>query len=361
MSLAGFRNEPLAELRRAWVRDGLSEALAALDAELPLSVPVRVGGDRRDAPAPLASTDPGAPERIVATAAAATSEEVDAAVRAAQAAQPAWSALGAARRAEVLSRAAALLRERKPRLTALAVRECAKPWDQADADVGEAIDFLEYYARGAVELERGEALVQLPGERNTLAYRPRGVAAVIAPWNFPLAIPCGMTAAALATGNAALLKPAEQSPGCGGELARALLDAGVPPGVLALLPGEGAVGAALTEHPGVHVIAFTGSGAVGRQILQTAARLAPGQQHVKRVVAEMGGKNAIVVDADADLDDAVPAIAYSAFGFAGQKCSACSLVLADRAVAPALRERLEGLLSTLVVDQAQRFGVDVPP
>lgn len=355
-----FINEPLLELRRPWVRDGLSDALATLDRRPPLRVPVLVGGDARDAPT-LESTDPGAPDRVVAVATAATADDVEAAVAAARAGQPGWARRGAAARAEILRRAAEILRARRPALTALAVREAAKPWAEADGDVCEAIDFLEYYAGQAELLDRGEEVVSLPGERNRMSYRPRGVAAVIAPWNFPLAIPCGMTAAALVTGNAVLLKPAEQSPGCGHELVRALHEAGVPVDVLALLPGEGDVGAALVAHPAVAVIAFTGSGAVGQEILRRASDVVPGQRHLKHVVAELGGKNCIVVDADADLDDAVPAIAYSAFGFAGQKCSACSRVLVHATLADALTERLHGLLDTLTVDQATRFGVDVPP
>jgi RHH-type proline utilization regulon transcriptional repressor/proline dehydrogenase/delta 1-pyrroline-5-carboxylate dehydrogenase len=355
-----FLNEPLLELRRPWVREGLRDALAVLDRQPPLRVPVIVGGEVRDAPS-LTSTDPGDPSRVVAQATVATPADVDAAVEAARRGQPAWARRSAAQRAAVLRAAAAILRARRPALTALAVREAAKPWAEADGDVCEAIDFLEYYADQAELLDRGEDVVSLPGERNRMTYRPRGIAAVIAPWNFPLAIPLGMTAAALVTGNAVLLKPAEQSPGCGAELVRALHEAGVPGDVLALLPGEGEVGAALVEHPAVSVIAFTGSGAVGQQILRRAGDVGPGQHHLKHVVAEMGGKNCIVVDSDADLDDAVPAIAYSAFGFAGQKCSACSRVLVHEALAEPLLQRLHGLLDTLTVDQATRFGVDVPP
>lgn len=355
-----FRNEPLLELRRASERERLSAALAALDRTLPLSVPTIVGGERRKA-ASLASTDPGRPDRVVAEAAAATPAEVDAAVAAAGEAARAWGARPAAERAEVLARAAGHLRARRHELAALAVRECAKPWAEADADVCEAIDFLEYYAAEAVRLDAGPALVQLPGERNTLHYRPRGVVAAIAPWNFPIAIATGMAAAGLATGNAVCLKPAEQSPGCALAIVEALLAAGVPAGAIALLPGEGDVGAALVAHPGVHTIAFTGSGAVGLEILRRAAEPSPGQRHLKRVIAEMGGKNCIVVDADADLDDVVPALLYSAFGFAGQKCSAASRALVHERVAGALTERLVGALDTLLVGQAETFGIDVPP
>jgi RHH-type proline utilization regulon transcriptional repressor/proline dehydrogenase/delta 1-pyrroline-5-carboxylate dehydrogenase len=261
----------------------------------------------------------------------------------------------------VLDGAADLLRERRHAIAALEVRECAKPWAEADADVCEAIDFLTYYARGAVELTDGPLLLQVPGERNTTRYEPRGVAAVIAPWNFPLAIPAGMTAAALAMGNAVVLKPAEQSPAVAAELVRALHDAGVPPAALAFLPGEGETGAALVRDPAVDLIAFTGSGAVGLEIVKTAAETPAGQDHVKRVIAEMGGKNCIIIDSDADLDDAIPAIVDSAFAFAGQKCSAASRVLAHEAVAETLIARLAGATDSLIVGQAESFATDVPP
>ncbi len=357
---APFHNEPLIELRRAGERDRLTHALADLDAAGPVAVPVVIDGDRRDEPS-LASTDPGDPERLVAHATEATTADVHRAVSAATTAARAWGSRPAAERAAILVRAAGVLRNRRHKLAALAVREVAKPWAEADADICEAIDFLEYYARESVALEAGPQLVQLPGERNTLTYRPRGVVAVIAPWNFPLAIATGMTAAALATGNAVCLKPAEQSPGCAYALVQALLEAGLPPGAIALLPGAGEVGAALVEHPGVHTIAFTGSGAVGLQILRTAAEVVPGQRHLKRVVAEMGGKNCVIVDADADLDDVVPGLLASAFGFAGQKCSAASRALVHERAFDALAERMRGALDTLLVGQASRFGVDVGP
>jgi RHH-type proline utilization regulon transcriptional repressor/proline dehydrogenase/delta 1-pyrroline-5-carboxylate dehydrogenase len=355
-----FVNEPLLELRRASQRELLLAALDSLDQSLPIAVPVLVGSDRRHG-STLPSVDPGAPDRLVARASVATVDEVDAAVTAAGAAARDWSAWPATERAMVLARAAGGLRARRHELAALAVRECAKPWPEADADVCEAIDFLEYYAREAVALEGGRTLVQVPGERNTLHYRGRGVVAVIAPWNFPLAIATGMTAAALATGNAVCLKPAEQSPACALAVVEALLAAGVLAGALALLPGHGSVGAALVAHPGIHTIAFTGSGAVGAEILRKAAEPVPGQRHLKRVVAEMGGKNCVIVDADADLDDVVPGVLSSAFGFAGQKCSAASRVLVHERIADALAERLRVALDTLLVGQADTFGVDVPP
>jgi len=359
-TLPSFVNEPVLELRRAPVRAQLQDALAGLSGKLPLRVPVMVGGSERSG-GELLSTDPGAPDNVVAVAARATDADVSDAVDEAERGFRAWRALPAEDRAATLVRAAAWLRERRLELAALEVRECAKPWPEADADVCEAIDFLEYYARGAIELAAGPSLLQVPGERNEMSYGPRGVVAVVSPWNFPLAIPCGMTSAALATGNAVVLKPAEQSPGCAFMLVQALRAGGVPPSVISLLPGEGDAGAALVAHPGVHTIAFTGSMPVGVEIARAAAEVAPGQRHLKRVVSELGGKNCVIVDSDADLDEAVPAIVSSAFVYAGQKCSAASRVLVHEAIADQLIDRVAGAASVLVVGQADRLDTDVPP
>lgn len=357
---APFANEPVLELRRSTVRAGLTDALARVDAELPLDVPVRIGDEARRGDG-LLSTDPGAPDRVVARAAAATEADVEAAVAQARQGLAQWRAVSAADRARALRGAAAWMRERRLELAALEVRECAKPWLEADADVCEAIDFLEYYARGAVRLAEGRELLQVPGERNELAYAPRGVAAVISPWNFPLAIPCGMTSAALATGNSVVLKPAEQSPALAERLVQALRAGGVPPAALSLLPGQGEIGAALVRHPDVHVIAFTGSLPAGREIVCSAAEVRDGQRHFKSVVAELGGKNCVIVSSDADLDEAVPAIVGSAFAYAGQKCSAASRVLVSEPIANQLLERLAGAVQVLEVGQAQVLGIDVPP
>jgi RHH-type proline utilization regulon transcriptional repressor/proline dehydrogenase/delta 1-pyrroline-5-carboxylate dehydrogenase len=271
-----FANEPILELRRAPVRATLDEAIRAHDARPPLKVPVWIGADQRHGEE-LVSTDPGKPERVVATAAKATPQDVDAALQAAQRGSKGWAATPAQERADALVRAAQWLRERRLEAAALAVRESAKPWPEADADICEAIDFLEYYARGALDIAQGAPLLQVPGERNTMSYGPRGVVAVISPWNFPLAIPLGMVAAGLATGNAVVLKPAEQSPGCALMIFRALREGGVPADAVSLLPGEGDVGAALVKDPRVHTIAFTGSGAVGLEIVRESAEIRPGR------------------------------------------------------------------------------------
>jgi RHH-type proline utilization regulon transcriptional repressor/proline dehydrogenase/delta 1-pyrroline-5-carboxylate dehydrogenase len=359
-TLAPFTNEPILELRRAAVRAQLPGALEQVDRELPLSVPVLIGRESR-AGDEIISTDPGNPERVVAMAAAASEAELEAAVAEAQRGFGTWSATGVQERAAALIGAAAWMRERRMELAALEVRECAKPWPEADADVAEAIDFLEYYARGAIELDAGPDLVQVTGERNELRYWPRGVAAVVSPWNFPIAIPAGMTAAALVTGNTVVLKPAEQSPGCGLRIVQALRAGGVPESALALLPGEGNVGAALVANPHVETIAFTGSLQVGLEIIRSAAEVRPGQLAIKRVIAELGGKNCVIVDSDADLDEAVPAIVSSAFVYAGQKCSAAARVLVHEAIAEALIERIAGAVRVLVVGQAERLETDVPP
>ncbi|MGZ4184219.1 MAG: aldehyde dehydrogenase family protein [Solirubrobacteraceae bacterium] len=360
MSLPPFANEPILELRRASVRAGLDDAIARVDAQLPLRVPVMIDGDERFEEQ-LVSTDPGEPDRVVARSAHATEAEVDAAVQTARRGFAEWAGRSAEERADALVRAAAWMRERRLELAALEVRECTKPWPEADADVCEAIDFLEYYARGAIELAASPELVQVPGERNELRYVARGVAVVVAPWNFPIAIPCGMTAGALATGNTVVLKPAEQSPGCALRIVQALRAGGVPPEAISLLPGEGDVGAALVRHRDVQTIAFTGSQPVGLEIIRTAADVVPGQRHLKQVVAELGGKNCVIVDADADLDEAVPGIVSSAFIYAGQKCSAAARVLVHEAIADQLVDRVAGAVSVLDVGQADRLATEVPP
>jgi RHH-type proline utilization regulon transcriptional repressor/proline dehydrogenase/delta 1-pyrroline-5-carboxylate dehydrogenase len=359
-ALPPFRNEPVLDLRRAAHRDELLEGLAWLDERLPLPAPIWIGAERRDG-RDLVSTDPADPERVVATAPVATPLEVTAAVSAAELGYRRWAAVPAGERAAVLARAAAWLRERRATLAALCVREAGKPWAEADADVCQAIDVLEFYARGAVALSRGRALFQVPGERNTLFYGPRGVVAVVAPWTDPLAVGAGMVAAALATGNAVVFKPAEQTPLCGFVLAEALRDAGVPPEAIALLQGGSETGAALVRDPRVATIAFTGTTEAGLDVLRAAGHVAPGQRHVKRPVVEMGGKNCVIVDGDADLDVAVAAIVRSAFTFAGQTCAAASRVLVHETLADALLAGLAAAVGALQVGPPEAFGTDVGP
>jgi RHH-type transcriptional regulator, proline utilization regulon repressor / proline dehydrogenase / delta 1-pyrroline-5-carboxylate dehydrogenase len=324
---ASFVNEPVAEFRSPAVRARFGIAVRAAANES-FDAPIVIDGKRITSPDEMPSVDPAEPTRVVCRAARATHAHADQAIEIALHAQTEWAERPASERAAIVVRAASIMRERRAELAALEVFEEGKPWAQADGDVCEAIDFCEYYAEQALRLERGASVVQVPGESNTYRFAPRGIVAVISPWNFPLAIPCGMVVAPLVAGNAVLFKPAEQSPGIGYRLLEILLEAGVPPGVLAFLPGAGEeIGAYLVEHPQVSVINFTGSKDVGLHIVERASVTPAGQRHVKRVIAEMGGKNAIVVDSDADLDVVVPAIIESAFAYAGQKCSAASRVI----------------------------------
>jgi RHH-type transcriptional regulator, proline utilization regulon repressor / proline dehydrogenase / delta 1-pyrroline-5-carboxylate dehydrogenase len=355
-----FSNQPTLELRRASVRESLTAALAELDRQLPLGAPVFVGAERLGQ-ATFQSTDPGNPARVVCDAGRGSASDADTAVDTLRQGFLGWARQSAQERASVLVRAADILRGRRLQLAALQVRECAKPWLEADADVCEAIDFLNYYAQGAIGLDQGKELLQIAGERNTMRYAPCGVVAVIAPWNFPLAIPTGMCAAALAAGNTVCLKPAEQSPASAWMLVNALHEAGVPPDALALVPGYGDVGARLVSHPGVNAVAFTGSSAVGLEIIAAASNTPDEQGHIKHVVAEMGGKNCVIVDSDADLDEAVPAICVSAFGYAGQKCSAAARILCHEAAYDAVFKRLSGAVAALVVGQAESFDTTIPP
>ncbi len=357
-----FVNEAPAELRREEIRNQLGEAVDRVERELGFPVSLLIDGAAIDTRASIESVDPGRPDVTVCRSASAGPEHVTTAVAAAVHAGPKWRATSWRERAAVLFRAADLMRRRRDELAALCVLEAGKPLGEADADVCEAIDFCEYYGRRAIELGTGAPLLQPPGEANEYRYQPRGVGVVIAPWNFPLAIPTGMVTAALVTGNTVVFKPAEQTPGIASRLVEILFEAGLPTGALAFLPGIGEeVGPGLVEHPDVAFVTFTGSKAVGLDIIRRAAEVRTGQRHVKRVVAEMGGKNAIIVDSDADLDDAVPAILQSAFGYAGQKCSAASRVIAVDDIFDALAERLAGAAELVPIGHARDPSTVVGP
>jgi RHH-type proline utilization regulon transcriptional repressor/proline dehydrogenase/delta 1-pyrroline-5-carboxylate dehydrogenase len=363
---APFTNEPRAELRRPTPRARLQAVIRRAGAgpgdALGFRAPVLIDGRAVSTGDEIVSVDPGRTDVIVCRADRAGAADADRALEVADAAWPEWRDAGWRNRAAVLFRAAALLRGRRAELTALEVFEAGKPVPEADADVCEAIDFCEYYGREALRLATGAPSLQAPGEANAYRYEPRGVGVVISPWNFPLAIPTGQVTAALVTGNAVVFKPAEQSPGIGLRLVQVLHEAGVPPGVLAYLPGAGEeVGAHLVAHPAVSFIAFTGSKAVGLEIVREAAVHRPEQRNVKRVVAEMGGKNAVVVDSDADLDVAVPAITQSAFGYAGQKCSAASRVIAPASVFEQLVDRLAGAAAIVPIGHPSELRTVVGP
>ncbi|MCG6931298.1 MAG: aldehyde dehydrogenase family protein, partial [Desulfofustis sp.] len=265
-----------------------------------------------------------------------------------------WGALPGPERSAFLFKAADIARKRIYELSAWQIFEVGKQWDQAYADVAEAIDFLEYYGREMIRLDSPRRMGRAPGEDNRLSYQPKGIAAVIAPWNFPLAISCGMSAAAIAAGNPVLFKPAGPAAVIGTTLKELFQEAGLPDGVFNYLPGRGSViGDYLVEHPDISIIAFTGSMEVGQRIMAKASIVQSGQSQIKRVIAEMGGKNAIIIDDDADLDEAVGQVIYSAFGFQGQKCSACSRVIVLEPVYERFVERLIEAARSIAIGPAE--------
>jgi RHH-type proline utilization regulon transcriptional repressor/proline dehydrogenase/delta 1-pyrroline-5-carboxylate dehydrogenase len=262
---------------------------------------------------------------------------------------------------DIMRAAASIMRVRRNELAAWEIYECGKPWREADADIAEAIDFLEFYAADWRRLAPQKRLGQEPGELNQRLYSPRGVTAVIAPWNFPLAIPTGMVSAALVTGNPVIFKPSDRSPMMGYWLTEILQEAGVPGEVLCCLPGGADIGQALAQHLDIATIAFTGSKDVGLSIMKDAGTLRPGQQMVKRVLAEMGGKNAIIVDETADLDDAITGVVSSFTGYAGQKCSACSRAIVHASIYDNFLERLKEAVLSLKVGNPEQPGTQVGP
>jgi RHH-type transcriptional regulator, proline utilization regulon repressor / proline dehydrogenase / delta 1-pyrroline-5-carboxylate dehydrogenase len=300
----------------------------------------------------IESVNPANSTQVVGKIGLASLEQADAAVKSAKSAFTSWKQLSAHQRGDILRKAADLMESQRAELAAWITWEVAKPIRESDGEVSEAIDFCRYYAK---EMERLESGVQrnLPGEDNTYIYQPRGVVVVISPWNFPFAIALGMSAAAIAAGNTAILKPAEQSSVVGAKIAEIFQSAGLPPGVFTYLPAKGStVGAHLVKHPDVHLIAFTGSQQVGCQIVAEAAILHPNQKHMKRVIAEMGGKNGIIIDESADLDQAVVGVMNSTFGFAGQKCSACSRAIVLAPVYDNFLDRLVAATRSLTVGDA---------
>jgi len=360
---AGYRHDAPTEYRHRSVMDAQAATVSQVSRDLgrPRTVPVVIADSLQPLVNPFESVSPASPDWTLATVSSATKSDIDSAIAAAKEAAQKWGRTPAVQRAAILDKAAKYLRDNRAEIIAIEILEAGKPWMEADNDVGEAIDFCHYYARQICQLAQASRLDSPPGERNEIHYRPRGITAVIPPWNFPLAIPTGMVVAALAAGNTVMFKPAEQTPLTARYLVNALSHAGLPPGVLAFLPGAGEVGAALVRHPDVATIAFTGSRPVGIDIMQAATSVTPTQREFKRVIAEMGGKNAIIVDADADLDQAVPGVLYAAFGFSGQKCSACSRVIVHESLRKAFLDRLCAAAQLLKVGDPRSPEITVGP
>jgi 1-pyrroline-5-carboxylate dehydrogenase len=331
--LAEFRNEPYTDFSKPENRARMEQALDKVRAELGRDYDLLVAGERIKTGDKLVSVNPSRPSEVVGKHSKATAEIAKAGLEKVYAYFPTWAATPAEKRVEMLLRAASILRERKLEFDAWLCLEAGKTWPEAEAEVAEAIDFCEYYAREMVRFANPPDVVQMPGERDEMRYLPLGVGVVIPPWNFALAILAGMTVAALVTGNTVIVKPSSETPIVGAKFAEVLLEAGFPAESFCYMPGSGAaIGDLLVQHPKTRFISFTGSRDVGLRINELAAKHQPGQVWIKRVVAEMGGKDAIVVDGECDIDQAVEGVFLSAFGYQGQKCSACSRAIVDQRI-----------------------------
>ena len=349
-----FSNEPLVNFREEANAAAMRDAIAKVRGQLGREYDLVIGGRRIRTEEKIRSLNPARPAEIVGVHQKAGSEHVEPAIEAALRAFESWKNVPPEERAALVFRVADILRKRKFEFNAWLVLEVGKNWDEAEADTCEAIDFCELYAHTALRLAEAEPVVQLPGEKDMLRYIALGVGAVIAPWNFPLAILCGMTVASIVCGNAVILKPSSDSPTIAAKLFEALEEAGLPEGVVNFCPGSGATfGHGIVEHPKTRFIAFTGSRDVGLDINVRAAKTPPGQIWIKRTILEMGGKDSIVVAADANLDAAVEGVAVSAFGFQGQKCSACSRAIVDRSLYDSFVEKLRERVAKIQIGKPE--------
>jgi RHH-type proline utilization regulon transcriptional repressor/proline dehydrogenase/delta 1-pyrroline-5-carboxylate dehydrogenase len=357
-----FRNEPPTDFTRATERGKLLAAIQDLRRALGQQHPLVINNKTVQTCNWSSSLNPANQKEIIGHAAQATVAEAETALASARAAQPKWARTPVEERAALLERVGDLMRRDKAALTALEILEAGKNWTEADADVAEAIDFCNYYAAVMRELGRPQRTQQVMGESNLQHWWPRGVGIIIAPWNFPLAILTGMAAAAVVAGNAIILKPSDQTPVIGARLMELFIEAGLPPGVVNLLTGPGrTVGAHLVAHPQIDFIAFTGSMEVGLKIWETAGRTSPGQANLKKVICEMGGKNCLIVDSDADLDEAVTGALHSAFGYQGQKCSALSRLVVLAESYDRFLERLIAAADSLRIGPAEIPGNIIGP
>ncbi len=354
MSLAPFANEPFLDLASPTEAARMREAVAMVASRLGGRYPLRIGGERVAGATTLRSMNPGAPDELVGEIAAASAAQAAQAVEAAGRAFPAWSRIDPWERAATLLRAADILRQRRRELLAWLAFEVGKNFGQGDGEVAEAIDHFEWNARQLLAWQRGREIQPIPSEMNEYRYRPLGVGVVISPWNFPSTLPLGMVVAAVAAGNAVVLKPAEEASVIASQLVDVLEEAGLPPGVVNLVTGTGAeAGDALVRHPDVRFVAFVGSRDVGTRVYEKAAALAPGQRHLKRVMTEMGGKNATIVTEAAELEWAAAETARAALGYQGQKCSATSRVVVTEGVHDRFVAALEAEVRRIASDRGQ--------
>jgi len=349
-TIPAFSNEPVADFSHPAKREVMEKALRDVHSQLGREYDLLIAGRREKTADKLRSLNPSRSSELVGVHSKATAALANEAVEAAYEYFPHWAATPAQTRVEMLLRASALIRKRKYEFDAWLVYEAGKTWPEADADVSEAIDFCEYYARQMLRLSKPDPLVQMPGEKDEMVYLPLGVGVIVPPWNFPLAIMTGMTAAALVAGNTVVIKPSSDTPTIAAKFAEVLLEAGFPAKSFSLLVGSGAVvGDVIVQHPKTRFVAFTGSKEVGLRINELAAKPQKGQIWIKRVIAEMGGKDAIIVDREADLDSAVKGVLFSAFGYQGQKCSACSRAIVDQAIYDQFLDKLKADVAGLKV------------
>lgn len=348
--IAPFKNEPIKTYADAAEAAKMEAALNEVRNEFGREYPLVIDGERIATEKKIASRNPADPEQVIGETSSASLEDANRAIEAASRSFESWKNTPASDRSEFLFKAAELIRARRERYNALLVFEVGKSWIEADADTAEAIDFLEFYAREALRYAEPQPLTPIAGEENELLYVPLGVGVVIPPWNFAFAIMAGMTAAAIVTGNTVVLKPSSDSAVIAAWFVDLMHEVGLPKGVLNFVPGSGGViGDALVAHPLTRFIAFTGSKEVGLHVNELAARPQKGQRWIKRVVAEMGGKDSIVVAGDADVDSAVEGVAASAFGFQGQKCSACSRAIVDASIYDEFVEKLKARVAKITV------------
>jgi 1-pyrroline-5-carboxylate dehydrogenase len=345
-----FHNEPFVDFSKHENAHAMKEALERIGDLLGHEYELVIGSERLRTSGKIESHNPAKPDQIVGIHQKAGAEHAEKAMQAALKAFETWKVAPVEERASLLLNAAEIIRTRKFEFCAWLTYEVGKNWAEADADVAETIDFLEFYAREALRLAQATTPIQYPGERNQLLYIPLGVGAVIPPWNFPFAIMAGMTAAAIVTGNTVILKPSSDSPTIAARFIDVLEEAGMPPGVVNFCPGSGATfGNAIVQHPKIRFIAFTGSKEVGLDIHERAAKPQPGQMWIKRTILEMGGKDSIIVSPDAELDDAVAGVVASAFGFSGQKCSACSRAIVEEPIYDIFVDRVRERVAQLTV------------
>jgi len=357
LTLAPFVNEPFLDFTHPDVKRSMLDALAEVHSELGREYDLVIGGKRIRTVDKSHSINPAKPAQIIGIHQRAEAEHAEPAVQAALAAFESWSRTSVQQRVDFILRVSEIISERKFVLCAWLTFEVGKNWAEADADVAECIDFMQFYAREALRLAHATTPIQLPGERNQLVYVPLGVGAVIPPFNFPFAIMAGMTAAAIVTGNTVVLKPSVDAPTIAAKFFEILEEAGLPDGVVNFCPGEGpGFGATVVAHPQTRFIAFTGSKKVGLEIHESAAKTRPGQRFIKRTILELGGKDAIIVDRDADLASAVEGVVASAFGFNGQKCSACSRAIVDAEIYDEFVDQISEKVSAIKQgDPAENF------